>query len=82
MLGGELFLADHYALRAGWRYDDGIKLNTPSLGLGYIDPRWSVELAGRHDIVAEHASTFLILSLRYFYDATGSTPPAESPDAF
>jgi hypothetical protein len=82
MAGGELFLADHYAIRGGWRYDTGTKLHTPSLGFGYIDPRWSVEIAALHDIAADHASTFVMVSLRYFYDAAGGTTPAESPDAF
>jgi hypothetical protein len=81
MLGGELFLADRYAIRAGYRYDTGLKVSTPSLGLGYIDPRWSVELAVRHDLVADHAATLGVLSLRYFYDATGSTTPADEPDS-
>jgi hypothetical protein len=82
MLGGELFVADHYALRAGWRYDGGVGVHTPSLGFGYVDPRWSVEMAVRHDLISDHASTFGVLSLRYFYDATGATTPADAPDAF
>jgi hypothetical protein len=82
MGGGELFLADHYAVRAGWSYATGTHLHTPSLGFGYIDPRWSVELAANHDIEASHASTLFVLSLRYFYDATGATTPADAPDAF
>jgi hypothetical protein len=81
MAGGELFLADHYALRAGWRYDYGTGLHTPSLGFGYVDPRWSVEAAVRHDLVGDHAATMAVLSLRYFYDAAGTTTPADSPDA-
>jgi hypothetical protein len=81
MAGGELFLADRYALRAGWRYDTGTGLHTPSLGFGYVDPRWSVEAAVRHDLVGDHASTMAVLSLRYFYDAAGTTTPADSPDA-
>jgi hypothetical protein len=81
MVGGELFLADHYAARVGWRYDTGTRLHTPSLGLGYVDPRWSIELGVRHDLTSDHASTFAVLSLRYFYDATGSTTPADQPDA-
>jgi hypothetical protein len=80
MGGAEVFLADRYAIRAGWRYDTGTHLNTPSIGLGYIDPRWSVELAFRHDLT-EHAASLGVLSLRYFYDATGSTTPADTPDA-
>jgi hypothetical protein len=80
MFGAEIFLAERYALRAGWRYDTGTHLHTPSIGFGYIDPRWSVEVGLRHDITGDHASTFAVLSLRYFYDATGSTTPADSPD--
>jgi hypothetical protein len=72
MGGAELFLANAYALRAGWRYDGGTNLNSASAGLGYIAPSWSVELAVRHDLVAEHAETLLVLSVRYFYDALGT----------
>ncbi len=82
MAGGELFLADHYAVRGGWRYDAGTAVHTPSIGFGYVDPRWSIEVAARHDLVANHSSTFSVLSLRYFYDATGSTTPADAQDAF
>ncbi|MBV9948024.1 MAG: hypothetical protein JOZ69_14310 [Myxococcales bacterium] len=82
MAGAELFLADHYAIRAGWRYDGGTNVHTPSLGFGYVEPHWSVELGVRHDVLADHASTFAVLSLRYFYDAFGSTTPADTPDAY
>jgi hypothetical protein len=82
MGGGELFLAERYALRLGWRYDTGTKLNTPSIGLGYIDPKWSAELAVNHDIVEDHASTLVVLSLRYFYDPTGSSSPVDQGDNF
>jgi hypothetical protein len=82
MVGGELFLADRYAVRAGWRYDGGMNLHTPSLGFGYVDPRWSIEIGARHDLLSEHASTLVVLSLRYFYDATGATTQADAPDAF
>jgi hypothetical protein len=80
MLGGELFVAERYAVRAGWRYDTGTGVNTPSLGFGYVDPHWSVELGVRHDAIADHASTFVLVSLRYFYDASGSTTPADAAD--
>lgn len=80
MAGGELFLADRYAVRVGWRYDWGTQLNTPSIGLGYIDPRWSVELGVRHDLTSEHASTLLVLSLRYFYDPSGATASPSAAD--
>ncbi len=80
MGGVEAFVAERYALRAGWRYDTGTRLNAPSLGFGYIDPKWSVELAARHDLVSEHASTLVVLSLRYFYDPTGGTTPPDEGD--
>jgi hypothetical protein len=81
MAGGELFLADHYALRAGWRYDTGTALHSPSLGFGYVDPRWSIEAAVRRDLVGDHGATLGVLSLRYFYDATSATSPADQPDS-
>jgi hypothetical protein len=82
MAGGEVFLADHYAVRAGWRYDAGTAIHAASLGFGYIDPRWSIELGMRHDLIGAHSGTLGVLSLRYFYDATGSTTPSDEPDAF
>lgn len=82
MVGGEFFAADRYAIRAGWRYDDGTRVHTASIGLGYVDPRWSVELGVRRDLIGDRGSTFGVLSLRYFYDATGATTPADGPDAF
>jgi hypothetical protein len=81
MGGAELFVEDHYAIRGGWSYSTGTGLHTPSLGFGYIDPRWSIEGAVNHDIASSHASTLFVLSLRYFYDATGATSPADAPDA-
>lgn len=80
MAGGEIFIADRYALRAGWRFDTGTQIHAASLGFGYVDPRWSIELGVRHDLIGSHAGTLGILALRYFYDATGATTPADEPD--
>ena len=80
MAGGEVFVANRYALRAGWRYDAGTNINSPSVGAGYIDPHWSVELSVRRDLIADHAETFGVLSLRYFYDPTGANAPPDEPD--
>jgi hypothetical protein len=77
MAGGELFLAERYALRAGWRYDAGEELNAASIGFGYIDPQWSVEIGLRRDLVADHGQTFGVIGLRYFYDALGLGSPAD-----
>jgi hypothetical protein len=81
MAGGEVFLADRYAVRAGWRYDAGMNVNAGSLGFGYIDPRWSVEASYRHDIGSDHTSSLMVLSFRYFYDALGNTSPVDQPDS-
>ncbi len=81
MAGGEVFLADRWALRAGWRYDAGTTISSPSAGVGYIDPSWSVEIGVRRDFVSDHAETLGVLSLRYFYDALGATTPADQPDS-
>ncbi len=69
MLGGEIFLADHFPIRIGYRYDDGQKAHSLSAGLGYIDKKFSIELSARRDVVAEHPMTLFVLGLRYFYDA-------------
>jgi hypothetical protein len=82
MAGGELFLADRYAVRAGWRYDAGTQVNTASLGLGYIDPRWSTEVGLSRDLVGAHAETMGVLSIRYFYDPTGAYTSPNDPGAF
>ena len=80
MLGGEFFLADRYALRIGYRYDDGMKAHALTGGLGYIDKNWSCELGVSRDIVADHPATFVTLSLRYFYNAVALQQ--DQPDGF
>jgi hypothetical protein len=80
MAGGELFLADRYAVRLGWRWDQGMDVHAASLGFGYVDPRWSIEVGVRRDLVSSHGGTMGVLSLRYFYDATGAGTAADEPD--
>jgi hypothetical protein len=83
MVGGEFLAADHFPLRAGYRYDDGTKTNAVSLGLGYVDRRFSVELGGRRDVSGDHPSTMLTLGLRFFIDSNGATGGADAqPDSF
>jgi opacity protein-like surface antigen len=80
MVGGELFLADRFALRLGYRFDDGTKAHAISAGAGYIDRKWSIEIGARRDIAGDRPSTLMNLSLRYFYDAVGVRQ--DEPDAF
>jgi hypothetical protein len=65
--GVELFLANHYPLRAGYLYDDtrgGAQAITA--GLGYLDESFGLEIGLRQGIVPEPQTT-LMLSARYFY---------------
>jgi hypothetical protein len=79
-VGGELFLGEHVPLRLGYRYDQGTNTHAVSAGLGYIGQQWSVEYSARRDIVGDHPATMMSLSLRYFYDSTG-TMGVQDPSA-
>ena len=68
-LGAELFLATHFLLRAGYRIDTGMKTQSVSGGVGYVDRRFSIEFSTRRDVIADHPATLLVLGLKYFYDA-------------
>lgn len=72
MLGAELLVADRFPLRAGYRYDAGMKTHTASLGLGYVERKFSVELGGRRDVVADHPATLFTVGIRFFIDAAGA----------
>jgi hypothetical protein len=79
-IGGELFVAEHVPLRLGYRYDQGTDTHALSGGLGYIGRQWSAEYSLRHDLVSDHPATMMSLSLRYFYDSTG-TRGVQDPSA-
>lgn len=83
MMGAEYLAADHFPLRVGYRYDDGTKAHAASLGLGYVDRRFSFEIGGRRDIGAEHPATMITAGLRFFIDSgSGSNGSDTSPDSF
>lgn len=69
MFGGEILLAEHFPIRAGYRYDQGTNVHSGSLGVGYVDKRWSLDFGIRRDLSADHPSTMMMLGVRYFYDA-------------
>lgn len=81
MLGGEVLLADRFPIRAGYRYDAGMKTHALGLGAGYVDRKFSIEIGGRRDVVADHPATMLALGLRFFIDSGGAGGGPE-PDAF
>jgi hypothetical protein len=73
MVGGEVLVADHVPLRAGYRYDAGTKTNALSAGAGYVDRRFSIEAGVRRDIAADHPATTIAVGLRFFIDSGGAT---------
>jgi hypothetical protein len=73
MVGSELLLGEHAVVRGGYRFDDGAKSHSGSLGLGYIDKAFSADLGVRR-IVAGDAATAVVLSFTYHVESTGLTP--------
>jgi opacity protein-like surface antigen len=74
MFGFEYLAADHYPLRAGYRYDGGEKTHALSIGLGYIDTQFSVDVALRRTVSGSEPYapvTTIIIDLQYFVEATG-----------
>ncbi|MBX3186136.1 MAG: outer membrane beta-barrel protein [Labilithrix sp.] len=69
MAGGEFLIADRFPVRLGYRYDDAMKTHALGFGFGYVDRKFSVDLGGRQDLVAEHRSTMISLGLRFFIDS-------------
>lgn len=72
MAGVEYLVADRFPLRAGYRYDDGMKTHALGLGVGYVERKFSVELGGRRDIVGDNPATTIALGLRIFIDSGGA----------
>lgn len=73
MVGGEILLADRFPLRGGYRFDAGMKTHALSLGAGYVDKKFSIEIGGRRDIVGDHPATTIAIGLRFFVDSAGSS---------
>jgi len=78
MGGIELLIADHYPLRAGYRYDDGAESHAVSGGAGYVAREFAAEVAVRR-VVSGDAATAIFFGFTYHLEATGLTP---SPDSF
>ena len=77
MGGGELLVADHYPIRLGYRFDQGLDSHALSAGLGYIDRAFSVSISGRRSVNGE-PYTAVYLGFEYHLESTDLTPsPAE-----
>lgn len=74
LVGGgiEWLSASAVPIRFGYAYDELSHTHYLSGGLGYIDQRVGVDLSLRQALTGENA-TYLLLGVRYFYDAAGAT---------
>lgn len=80
-LGAEYVLATVVPIRAGYRFDQGAKLHTVSLGTGYVGSIFSVEGTVKRTISSPGATT-LLLSIAYHLESSGltrSTTPTTDP---
>jgi|GEM_PF-370588 len=73
MLAANLLLADHYGIRAGYRYDSGAKGHAGALGLAYMDRAFQLELGLRRAFL-DNAATVIGMSFTYHLESTGLTP--------
>lgn len=63
--GAEVLIASQVALRAGYRGDTGRDLHQLTLGAGYVDPRFGIEISMRRDIASQEKETALVFAFRY-----------------
>ncbi len=71
MAGAEYLLADHYPLRAGYRWDSGLHAHAASAGLGYVSSAFSLEFGARHSF-GEFGATALVFSFAYHVDSSSA----------
>lgn len=85
MGGGELFLENHYAIRLGYRYDQGAGsagnyfgeassgpgyIGEISAGLGYIGDTFGLEASVRRTI-SDPGATMIVIGLAYYVEKAG-----------
>jgi hypothetical protein len=73
MLGLEGLFADHAAARLGYRYDQGAGSHALSIGGGYIDRAFDIDVGVRR-IVAGDVATTVTFGFTYHLESTGLTP--------
>jgi hypothetical protein len=71
MAGGEILVADHFPIRAGYRFDEGPKLHWLSLGAGYTDKSMGLELGLRRTVMGS-AATAIVFSFIYHVESAGT----------
>jgi hypothetical protein len=78
MVGLEALFVDRVAARGGYRYDDGAKSHALSIGAGYIEKSFELDVSFRRTVVGDVASA-IVFGFAYHLEATGLTPsPSDS----
>lgn len=72
MAGAEFLVAGHVPLRAGYRFDQMAKSHAPSLGIGYLDKAFSIDVSVRHAF-GDHGVTAVVFGFAYHLESTGLT---------
>jgi hypothetical protein len=72
MGGAEYKVAGVVPIRAGFRYDQGAKLGTASLGSGYVGTSFAVEASVKRT-VSNPGATTIFLGLAYYLESSGLT---------
>jgi hypothetical protein len=75
--GAEYVIAGAVPIRGGYRYDQGAKLSTVSLGTGYIGSFFSIEATVKRTL-SNPGATSMIFSVAYFLESSGLTHSAAS----
>lgn len=79
--GAEYVAAGIVPIRAGYRFDQGAKLHTLSIGTGYVGPIFSIEAAVKRTL-ASPGATAMVFSIAYHLESSGLTrPTAPTPEA-
>ncbi len=78
MGGGEVLIADRVALRAGYRFDQGMVSHAVSGGAAYIDQRFSVDASFRRS-VAGPSSTSILFGFSIHIEAMGLGKSSPDP---
>ena len=71
-LGGEYVVASVVPIRAGYRFDQGAKLHTLSLGTGYVGQSFSIEGAVKRTL-SSPGETMMVFSIAYHLESSGLT---------
>jgi opacity protein-like surface antigen len=70
MGGGELLVAEKFPLRAGYRYEQGLKMHWLSAGAGYVENAMGLEIGLRRSVSGPSA-TAIIFSFTYHIESSG-----------